>query len=122
MTVKATTAFLLALVFQLAQLQGMANLLQGCVMTTAAHCECCAGPDSCPCAKSDESAPKPAPLLPASASDLKSPLAKSGKTRVSVETRNIPAAPAALEGCPVERPWVGYTGVPLAVAFCSFII
>ena len=121
MNVKAVITLILGLVFQLAQVLPAAAVTAPCA-SQAVSCECCAGPDSCPCVANDESAPMPAPLLPASGNDLKSPLAKSGETRVSLEALQIPVSPAALEGCPVERPWVGYAGVRLSVAFCSFVI
>lgn len=121
MIVRETIAMLLGLVFQLAQVLPVAAVTAPCASQTVS-CECCTDADSCPCVANDESAPKPAPLLPASGSDLKSPLAKSGETRVSLEALEIPVSPAALEGCPLERPWAGYAGVRLAVAFCSFVI
>lgn len=122
MIVKTATAFLLALVFQLAQLGGAVDFRQECAMSSAAHCGCCAGADSCHCADNNESAPRPAPLLPASGNDLKLPLARSGETRVSLVSRHIPAARTAAIERPAERPFAGYNGVSLAVAFCSFVI
>lgn len=121
MNLKAVITLILGLVFQLAQVLPAAAVTAPCA-SQAVSCECCAGADSCPCMANDESAPKPAPLLPASGNDLKSPLAKSGETRVSLEALEIPVSPAALEGCPVERSWAGYAGVRLSVAFCSFVI
>jgi lactoylglutathione lyase len=122
MIVKATTAFLLALVFQLAQLGGKMDLRQECAMSSASHCGCCAAGNSCHCADNNESAPRPAPLLPVSGNDLKLPLAQSGENRVSLVSRHISATPAAAHERPAERPLAGYYGVRLSVAFCSFVI
>ena len=121
MKLKLVITLILGLVFQLAQVMPVAAVTAPCA-SQAVSCECCAGEVSCPCVANEESAPKPAPLLPASGNNLKSPLAKSGETRVSLETLEILVSPAALEGCPLERLFAGYAGVSFSVAFCSFVI
>lgn len=121
MNVKAVITLILGLVFQLAQVLPGAVVASPCA-SHGTTCACCAGQDSCPCAKNSESDQKPAPLVPDSGSVLKLPAAKADDTRISIEfiTGNhlSPTVPAS----PVAGPSGGYAGVRLAVAFCTFVI
>lgn len=120
---KAVIALILGLIFQLAQvLPGVAAIMADCRFA-AESCECCAGLTSCPCAEDGEPVRNPMPLAPDSGKTLKVPLAKTSGTRVSPETISGPQAivPSVI-ATPVTGPWIGYTGVPLSVAFCSFVI
>ena len=120
---KAVIALILGLVFQLAQvLPGMAAFMEECI-PVAESCECCDGLVSCPCAKEGEPVQNPLPLAPDPGQTLKVPLAKATGTRVSLETITGPQALVPSVGAtPITGPWTGYTGVSLAVAFCSFVI
>jgi hypothetical protein len=121
MNVKAVITLILALVFQLAQVLPAAAAASPCA-SHGTSCSCCAGKDSCPCAKNGESDQKPAPLVPDSGSVLKLPAAKADDTRVSIENLagNHPSPTVAAS--PVAVPPGGYAGVHLSVAFCSFVI
>ena len=120
---KAAIALIFGLIFQLAQvLPGLAAVMADDRIPVVC-CECCAGLDSCPCAEEGEPAPPPLPLAPDSSQNLKVPLAKTTGTHVSLETFSGQQgiAPSVISTS-VTGPWTGYTGVPLSVAFCSFVI
>jgi hypothetical protein len=121
MNVKAVITLTLGLVFQLAQVLPGAAIASPCAPQESS-CACCAGPDSCHCADHGEPEQKPAPLSSVSGSILKSPAAKTGDTRVSIESLpgNHPSPTAA--AYPAEGASSGYAGVRLSVAFCSFVI
>lgn len=80
-------------------------------------CECF---KQCPCAEKSDPGQPPAPLAPVS-SDLK---------LLVIQPEAVPAAwtppvpPVESAVCPAKfsEHWVGYKGVPLAVAFCRFVI
>ena len=120
---KTAIALFFGLVFQLAQvLPGVAAVMADCAPVTES-CECCAGLDSCPCAKDGEPVPAPLPLAPDSSQTLKAPPAKITGTRVSLETLSSPETKiSSVSATPFTGPWTGYTGVRLSVAFCSFVI
>jgi hypothetical protein len=123
MKMKTAIALVFGLVFQLSlALPGIAAAMADCA-PPAESCECCAGLDSCPCAKEGQPVQKPLPLAPDSGQSLKVPLAKVTSTRVSPETISEPP-PAAIRAAaiPVTNPWTGYTGVRLSVAYCTFVI
>jgi hypothetical protein len=121
MNVKAVITLTLGLVFQLAQVLPAAAVASPCA-SHGTSCACCAGQDSCPCAKNSESDQKPAPLVPDSGSVLKLPAAKADDTRISIESLagNYPSRTVATS--PAACPSGGYAGVSLSVAFCSFVI
>jgi hypothetical protein len=121
MNVKAVITLILGLVFQLAQVLPSAVMASSC-SSHEVSCACCAGPDSCPCAKNGESEPKPAPLSSDSGSVLKLPAAKAGETRVSIESLGENQSSPTEAASPVAGPSSGYAGVRLSVAFCSFVI
>ena len=81
---------------------------------------CCENLDSCPCFESSGQDEAPAPLPPAPP-DLKGPLARPSEPAalVTIDSPNRQSLPAA---CVVRNPPGGYSGVPLAVAFCSLVI
>jgi hypothetical protein len=121
MNVKAVITLILGLVFQLAQVLPGALVASPCA-SHGTTCACCAGQDSCPCAKSGESDHKPAPLVPDSGSILKLPAARVGDARVSIESlAGNPSSPT-VAASPVAGLSNGYAGVRLSVAFCSFVI
>ena len=123
MNAKTAIALFFGLVFQLSQvIPGMAAVITDCA-PVAESCDCCAGLPSCPCAEEGEPTQKPLPLAPDSSQTLKAPLAKVSGTRVSLESVAGPQATAStVAATPIAGPPTGYTGVPLSVAFCSFVI
>jgi hypothetical protein len=120
---KTVIAMALGLIFQLAQVvPGMAAIMADCRIG-AESCECCAGLTSCPCAQESEPVRNPLPLPPDSGQTLKVPLAKASGTRVSPEAIHGPqTSVSSMIAIPVTSPSTGYTGIPLSVAFCSFVI
>jgi hypothetical protein len=121
MMIKGAAAFLLTLVFQLAQLPIAAASSTSFHEIAAASCECCAGPDSCPCAtNNDQESERPQPpVLPQT---IKLPAARLCETRVSLEDAPVPQKDCRVHFSPVSESFTGYAGVSLAVAFCSFLM
>jgi hypothetical protein len=85
MNVKAVITLILGLVFQLAQVLPGAVVTSPCA-SNGVSCECCAGKDSCPCAKNGESDQKPAPLSSDSGSVLKLPAARADDNRAAIDS------------------------------------
>jgi hypothetical protein len=121
MNVKAVITLILGLVFQLAQALPAATFTSPCA-SQGTFCACCESADSCPCAENVESDQKPAPQLPESGNVLKLPATKADDNRFSIESRAGALPSPTLAASPVSGPSSGYAGVPLAVAFCSFVI
>ncbi len=121
MNLKAIIALLMGLVIQLSQVQSCsAAIPAGPSGVKASPMCCCAGLQSCPCASDRSGDEKPAPLIPA-AVDLKWPISKatgasSLDAPVSPRTATVVATASRAEA---RR---AYPGVPLAVAFCRFVI
>lgn len=120
MGLKAVIALFLGLVLQFSQAQsGVAALLATCGDVDQPM-SCCEEAKSCPCLSETDPDQKPAPLVPATV-DLKWFISKSAEP-----DRFTPVPPS------LERPvlsatragdtFAGYAGVPLSVAFCSFVI
>jgi hypothetical protein len=115
---KSIVGLFLGLVLQLSQAQP--HLATRIEQACAANMSCCKDLDSCPCVSESRGNEKPAPLLPAGA-DLKSFLTKAPEAP-ALETRISPAGGsrvALIFPAPFRN---GYAGVPLSVAFCSFVI
>lgn len=121
MVMKTTITLILGLLFQLAQVLPGAVVAMPCV-PVAESCECCEGPDSCPCAENEEPSQQPAPLAPDLGGGVKLPASKADDSRISVEflLETHPSTHAV--ACPLQGPPNGYQGVRLSVAFCSFVI
>lgn len=81
---------------------------------------CCSGLQSCPCAKESEPDQQPAPVFPP-ATDLKLLISKAPGTDHPAALIFPPEDVPDLAGTSVES-GNGYAGVPLSVAFCSFVI
>jgi hypothetical protein len=120
MGLKAVIALFLGLVLQFSQAQsGVAALLATCG-DMEQPMSCCEGPKSCPCLSETDPDQKPSPLA-AAVVDLKWFVSKPTEPDrfVSVpQALENPAIPATRAGDTIA----GYAGVPLAVAFCSFVI
>lgn len=119
MALRTFITLFLGLAFQLAQV-----LPGGGVPTTppAKACECCAGSNSCGCAKRDMPAPKPAPQPLPAPGLLKGMAMKTAETRVFAEVLHDDLASSAPAAGQATAPHAGFAGVRLAVAYCSFVI
>ena len=121
MNVKAIIALFMGLVIQWSQMQScMAAIPAGSCGGNARSGCCCEGLQSCPCASDRSPDQKPAPLIPA-AVDLKWLIPKATAT----DSLHAPVSPqsetkvATVSRAEARR---AYAGVPLAVAFCRFVI
>jgi len=113
---------LLGLVFQLAQVLPGGVIPPPCAATAKA-CECCAGSQSCCCAKGETPAPKPLPQPVHPGGLLKGMAMKTAETRVATDVwQQAGALPTSLAVTRATAPRAGFAGVSLAVAFCSFVI
>lgn len=122
MNIRATFALIMGLLLQWSMVQAFpdATPAEHCA-TASAPMACCASKQVCPCVvDKGESGEKPAPLAPASPV-LKLVFVGVPSTDNSVE---IAAISVAVHGSPYARAdsVAGYPGVPLSVAFCSFVI
>ena len=121
MNIRATIALFMGLLLQLSQVQAFPDAVaaKSCGAESASM-SCCASKQVCPCIGESESTEIPAPLAPAapvlklvfiqSAATADTALSVAGLA-VGHHTPRIRAASTA-----------GYPGVPLSVAFCSFVI
>ena len=120
---KSIVGLFLGLVIQLSQVQpcSAGNFEPVCPNASAPVHSCCEGKPSCPCANNSHQVPKPVPALLASV-DLKLNAPKAREldflTQFSLydSTEAMPCIASFAES---NR---GFLGVPLAVAFCSFVI
>lgn len=121
MDIRAIILLFLGLVIQLSQVRPMQDAPQAkpCAALMTAT-TCCGGPKTCHCIDENESSQKPAPVLPA-ATDLKfSFVALSGTD--AVPTPATAPSQVIFLSKPVAGIRSAYSGVPLTVAFCSFVI
>lgn len=118
---RAVIGLFLALVFQLAQVAPF--LAASCASAAPAkECGCCdKKQDACPCASNKTEHQRSTPIAPP-APELKAQLALPSVNPVAPQM--VLAEAAAPRGSPdsFRNPAAGYAGVPLAVAFCSFLI
>jgi len=123
MGLKTITAFCAGMLLQLSQIGSCLPAISfETAVSSGAVCasSCCEEMESCPCFETGGQDERPAPLVPAP-TDLKGQLAKSPEraTLVNVDSpaRQTPPTAAVVRNVPR-----GYLGVPLSVAFCSFVI
>lgn len=120
MGLKAVIALFLGLVIQFSQVQsGLAAPVSLCGDMDQPM-SCCEGPESCPCISENDPDQKPTPLIPA-AVELKWIVSKPQEPDrfiAAVTPPEIPMLPAPR----LRESRAGYSGVPLSVAFCSFVI
>jgi len=118
---RAFSALLVGLVIQLSQ-------VPSCLAATApergaAHCQamsCCKDLKSCPCEAENEQAPKPAPLVPEPVG-FKGWVPPVPMPHEQGFDASVHAQVALFCATQIE-PHAGFTGVPLSVAFCRFVI
>ncbi len=119
MNIQPLIALILGLVIQFSQVPSRlaGESMKLCAVRPMA---CCEGIKTCPCAKEDERKQQPAPLLPAAA-DLKCLVARTPGTDALAAFIAPPPATLLPSGAGAAARQA-YAGVPLAVAFCRFII
>ncbi|MGC4013676.1 MAG: hypothetical protein QM755_04040 [Luteolibacter sp.] len=117
---RAVIGLFLALVFQLAQVAPC--LAAACTpVGQAVKCACCDKPDACPCASNKTDHDRSTPIAPP-APELKVQLALPSVDPVAPEITLLDTAASCGSPEGSHDPSAGYSGVPLAVAFCSFLI
>lgn len=121
MAIKSIIALFLGLVIQLSQVQlgSGAEPVKLCGALADSQC-CCAGLQSCPCAKDGNSHQKPAPLIPA-APELK-PLISKAPATINFDAMTPRQAEEVVFSVSQTDPAMGFPGVPFSVAFCLFLI
>lgn len=121
MEIRSIIALFMGLVLQWSQVQScLATEARQPCAAQAHSMSCCEGLKTCPCAKESRDQPKPTPLLPASV-ELKLLLSKAPEPPRLGAFVAPPAAAMAVVATPALG-WSAYAGVPLSVAFCSFVI
>jgi len=121
MGMKTIITLLLGLAFQLAQVLPGGVMPPPCA-TSVESCACCAAGKSCCCATHEQPDPKQSPQPLPNLGLLKGMAMKTAETRVCAETWLGAGLPASLVAALPSAPLAGFEGVPLAVAFCSFVI
>lgn len=118
---KPAITCLLALIFQLAQVLPVASASASPCETVARCCGCCEGGTACDCVKEDAPAPSQ-PAAPDTEGGVKIPSLNPAETNIPLVSLRevVPAGP--VRATPQWVLPVGYPGVRLAVAFCSFVI
>ena len=122
MNVRAITALIMGLLLQWSMMGALpaANPAGSCG-AEAASMSCCAPDKPCPCLKNQENPGKRQDPLAPKAPDLKSVFTLTSSTDDGVSAL---AAPTPSRSTPHARAGstAGFPGVPLSVAFCSFVI
>ncbi len=121
MVIKSVIALLLGLVIQLSQVPScLAGETAKPCATSAQRMDCCKDMKSCPCVKGSNQKQKPTPLIPESV-DLKFLFSKAPETP-RLDALIVPPADTVLATASALEIRNGYSGVPLSVAFCCFVI
>jgi len=120
---KSIVGLFLGLVIQLSQIQPCAAAAPKlpCPNVAATVHDCCKGKSSCPCASQNEQAPSPAPVVPV-LGDLKlnAPKLRELDFLALIFLPEISEVVPATAAIPESH--VGFSGVSLSVAFCTFVI
>ena len=121
MNFEAIIALLMGLVIQWSQVQAFpaATAAASAGAKVRSMC-CCEGLQSCPCASDRSPDQKPAPLSPATA-DVKLPISKATESS-SLDAPISSQSAAGVATVSRAEARSAYAGVPLAVAFCRFVI
>ena len=121
MSVKLAVTVILGLALQLAQVLPAAFVTAPCGALPES-CQCCVGARSCGCVENENSNQKLPPSPIETGRLLEIPIAKSTETQVSVDSPHGTHPCATTAVYPETESSVGYIGVRLSVAFCSFVI
>lgn len=121
MNCRTVITLMLGLVFQLAQLS-MGGVATSSCQIQSVSCDCCSCGSSCECAENGDSEQTPSPTPFSADKPVKIPAMKTTETKVSTDRLREIKPSATVADAPRAGPGSGYTGVSLAVAFCSFII
>jgi hypothetical protein len=118
MTLRAMVRLIMGLTIQFALMQPMwsANPVSHC-----AESSCCEGLPACPCASNDDPDQKPAPLAPAPV-DLKLSAPKARELDLTALLILWETSQAVVATASIPESHGGFAGVPLSVAFCTFVI
>lgn len=119
--IKLAIALIIGLAFQLAQIMPVAAALGSSCHSVAKSC-CCSDAQSCPCMNDGEPNQKPSPSPIHSGNEVKIPVMKATDTLVSVVSDRKISSFSNVEIPSLTEPFVGFAGVRLSVAFCSFVI
>lgn len=121
MGMKSIIALFMGLVIQISQAQlCLAAAAVNAVSSPSHSMSCCAGAESCPCAKQSDPAQKPSPLIPV-VPELKWLVSRVLEAS-GLAARIVPPSDPVRVGVSKSKALGGFTGVPLAVAFCCFVI
>lgn len=121
---KAVIGLFLALVLQLAQAQTWLATLSDADCERVAKppaCDCCVGEDKCPCLAQAPQQENRLPLAPPAA-ELKIQIAAPVDADVTLVITRSPDSGRMLEHAVSREVVSGYAGVPLAVAYCRYLI
>jgi hypothetical protein len=121
MTVKSIIALAMCLLLQWMQISGVVEHAAQPSQAASAHCNCCEGIPSCPCA-TDEGPRRETPPIPIQSDILKVSAVKPSDTRIEPDDVPAPRLRRVISQAPQASPLAGYAGVRLSVAFCSFVI
>jgi len=120
MTFKIISALCMGLILQLSQVRLSAAAETGISCGNSESMSCCTGRDSCPCAKESDSQQNPPPLFPATV-DFKLLVSKTSEPDQLEASVSPPSDKVFSNTCRLDS-MSGYAGLPLSVAFCTFVI
>jgi hypothetical protein len=120
MDLKSIIALFMGLVIQFSQVQSLlaADTAKSC--GGGESMSCCDGLKSCPCASEGDTDQKRAPMAPVTV-DLKWLVSKPSEPNPLEALISPPNDAVVSSTTSMELP-SGYAGVPLSVAFCTFVI
>ena len=118
MALRTIVGLMMGLAIQLALMQ---PLLSGSEVSHCAGSTCCEELASCPCANNDDAEKQPSPIAPAPVdSKLGAPRARHLDCSLLWIQPEVLEAEVGTTSIPASH--LGFEGVPLSVAFCTFVI
>lgn len=122
MNFKSIIALFMGLVLQLSQVQSClaSQAEESCTLQAHAVSCCCEGFKSCPCVTETRGNQQSIPLLPASI-EWKLSISEAPEATLPAPLISPRTDSGSIAAIPTLR-HSGYAGVPLSVAFCSFVI
>ncbi len=120
---KSIVGLFLGLVIQLSQVQPCqaAESKHSCPPASAHSRSCCEGKAACPCVSKGEQVPTPNPIAPPTV-DLKLAAPKLREIDIFALFYLLEFSEAVPATASASESHSGFTGVPLSVAFCTFVI